>query len=181
MEKEIKNILDNIKDGDKVISYIEELEEHIMHHHHHDGECECTCHDHDEEEEWSEIKTPYKNNLSVKDWEKLLKDETIFTKDSLILMKRMRHIAAPTSSMELADMFGYGAMYYKNEAEKLEQRLTQKLIINNLDKNYYWAIIFDCWKNKNTDEQIFALKAELYEAIGNIDMSNIPLREQKII
>ena len=181
MEKDIREILENTKNGDKVISYIKELEEHIMHHHHHDENCDCGCHDHDEEEEWEEIKTPYKNNLTVKDWEKLLKDENIFTKDSLTLMKRMRHIAAPTSPIELADMFGFGAMYYKNEVDKLEQRLIEKLKINKLDKNYYWAIIFDCWKNKKTEEQIYALKTELYEAIGNTDFSNIPLRENSLI
>ena len=85
MDKEIKRILDRTPDGDKVLEYIEELEEHITHHHHdencgchsheHDDDCDCGCHDHDEEDEWQEIETGYKNKLSVKDWEKLLRDE----------------------------------------------------------------------------------------------------------
>ena len=205
MDEEIKNILSEVKDGEKVLKYIDDLEEQIEEleeeiyeleddvndlekeseqHHHHDENCTCGCHDHhdhDEEDEWEEIKTPYKNELTVKDWEKLLKEPEIFTVDALKVMKRMRHIAAPTSSMELADMFGFGAMYYKTEAQNLEQRLAEKLRLTDLDKDYYWSILFDSWKNKNTGEQIFALKPELYEALGNdTNLPNIKLRENEV-
>lgn len=202
MDEEIKNILSEIKDGEKVLKYIDDLEEQIEEleeeiyeleddvndlekeseqHHHHDENCTCGCHDHHEEEdEWEEIKTPYKNELTVKDWEKLLKEPEIFTVDALKVMKRMRHIAAPTSPMELADMFGFGAMYYKSEIENLTKRLAEKLNVNDLDKEYYWSLLLDGWKNKNTEEEIYALKQELYEAIGNVDLSNIPLRENEV-
>ncbi len=179
LEKEIKNILINTKNGDKVLGYIEELqnkiaclEEHCEHHHHEN--CECGCHNEDEDE-WQEIETPYKSNLTVKNWENLLNDETVFDKESLIIMKRMRHVAAPTSSAELADMFGFGAMYYKMEIDKLAKRIEQKLNIADL-KEYSWSILFDGWENKDTSERIFALNSELYEALGNIDLSNIALR-----
>lgn len=180
LEKEIKNILINTKDGNKVIEYIEKLQNKIAHleehceHHHHEG-CECGCHHDDEDEEWQEIKTPYKNTLTVKDWENLLNDETIFNKDSLIIMKRMRHIAAPTSNAELADMFGFGAMYYKMETEKLAKRVEQKLHLKDL-KEYSWSILFDGWEHNNSSEQIFALRSELYEALGNVNLSDISLR-----
>ena len=204
MNEEIRKILEGTEGGDKVLKYVEDLEEQIEeleeeidelendvdelekesghhHHHHHDENCDCGCHDHDEEDEWQEIKSPYKNSLTVKNWENLLKDESVFNKDSLIVMKRMRHIAVPTSPMELADMFGFGAMYYKTEAEKLEQRLAEKLRLTDLDKAHYWSILFDCWKNKNTGEQIFALKPELYEALGNdTNLPNIKLRENEV-
>ena len=176
---EIQNILKNTKEGYKVLEYIEELknkiaslEEHCEHNHHHEN-CDCEC-DH-EEEEWQEIKTPYKNNLTVSDWEILLKEETVFDKDSLVIMKRMRHIAAPTNNAELADMFGFGAMYYKIEIEKLAKKIEQKLNISDL-KEYSWSILFDGWEHCKTLERIFALRAELYEALGNVDLSNILLR-----
>ena len=202
MNEEIKNILEGIDGGEKVLKYVKDLEEQIEeleeeidelendvddlekesehHHHHHDGKCDCGCHDHDEEDEWQEIKSPYKNSLTVKNWENLLKDEGVFNSDSLIIMKRMRHIAAPTSAMELADMFGFGAMYYKSEIENLTKRLAEKLNNADLDKEYYWSILLDCWKNKNTEEEIYALKQELYEALGNIDLSTVPLRENEV-
>ena len=177
MNNEIKKILNGVKGGDKVLEYIEELEEHI-HHHHHDDNCDCGCHDRDEDEEWQEVKTDYKNTLMVKDWEKLLKNPEIFTVDALKVMKRMRHIAAPTTSAELADMFGLGAMYYKIELEELEERLLSVVKIKNTKEK--WAIVFNCWKNKHSDEHIYGLCSELYEALGNIDLSNIPLREYEI-
>ena len=90
MNEEIRNILDGVKDSEKVLAYIESLEEHLHHHHHHDDDCDCGCHD-DEEDEWKEVKTSYKNKMRVKNWEKLLKDKNIFTKDSLIVLKRMSY------------------------------------------------------------------------------------------
>ena len=179
MNNEIKNILNRTQDGDKVIRYIEELEHHLEHHHH--GEdCDCGCHD-EEEDEWEEIKTPYKSTLTVKDWEKLLKNPEIFTIDALKVMKRMRHISAPTSSMELADTFGLGAMYYGIESGKLAKRLIPYVKADNLKETEYWAILFNGWRSKETyNTEIYALRPELYEAIGNVDLSNIPLRENEI-
>lgn len=177
MNEEIRNILDGVKDGEKVLAYIESLEEHLQHHHHHDDDCDCGCHD-DEEDEWKEIKTPYKNTLTVKEWEKLLKDKNIFTKDSLIVLKRMRHIAAPTTSMELADTFGLGAYYYSMETDKLAERLLPFVKAENLEKTEYWSVLFQGWE---TDaERCFAIRSELYEALGNVDLSDIPLRENEV-
>lgn len=177
---ELENILNQIKNGDKILNYIEELKNKIAHleehceHHHHEG-CECSCQHEEDEEEWQEIKTPYKNTLTVKDWKELLEDETVFDRDSLIIMKRMRHVAAPTSGAELADMFGFGAMYYKMETEKLAKRIEQKLNIKDL-KEYSWSILFDGWEHKDFSEKIYALRSELYEALGDVDLSDISLR-----
>ena len=177
--KEIKTILKEQQNGSEIIDYIDtlqnklaHLEEHCEHHHHEN--CDCGCHNEDEDE-WQEIKTPYKGNLTVKNWENLLNDENVFDKDSLVIIKRMRHVAAPTSAAELADMFGYGAMYYKMEIEKLAKKIEQNLNIDDL-KEYSWSILFDGWEHKESSERIFALRSELYEAVGNVDFSNIPLR-----
>ena len=187
MDNEIKHILDGVKDGDKVLNYIEALEEHLEHHHHHhDGDCDCGddchCHDHDDEEsEWEEIKTPYENKLTVKEWEEFLKNDKIFTEDALKLVKRMRHIAAPVSYMELADTFGLGAMYYGIESCKLAIKLVSFVNTDNLKEEDYWAIIFNAWKSKREYEtEIYALRPELYEALGNVDLSKVPLRENEI-
>lgn len=180
---EIKNILKNTEKGSEILDYIAELEENRCkckngdghHHHHHDDECDCGCHDHDEE--WNELKlSEYNFQISVEDWEILLKDNTVFDKDALIIMKRMRHVSAPTTYAEIADMFGYGAVFYSMEIEKLSQKLIEELKITSLDKDNCWAVLLNCWENKETEERIYALRPELYEAIGNVDFSNIPLR-----
>lgn len=193
MNDEIKNILENTENGEFVLKYIEELEKHIHNHHHnencdcdchdheHEDNCDCGCHDHNHEDDWKEVQTPYNSSLSVKEWEYLLKNPMIFDKDSLIVLKRMRHIAAPTSYMELADTFGFGAMYYQLEIEKLTKRLLPYIKAEKLEKTYHWSTLFNSWQNKNvSDDMIFALIPELYEALGNIDLSNIPLRENQI-
>ena len=179
-KEKIKEILNNIQDGDQILNYIEELEDEKKHQHQHHHEC-CDCGCEDEEQEWEEIDTGYTSNLSVSDWEKLLKDETVFNKDSLIVLKRMRHIAAPTGSAELADLFGYGALFYSFEMDKLETRIAEKLDIHDIHELDKWAILFNGWQQKNSSDRIFALLPELYEAIGNVDLSQIPLREQDTI
>jgi len=198
MNDEIRDILSDVKDGDKVLAYIEALEEHhhkchchddddhecsCGHHHEHHGhgdECDCGCHD-KEESEWEEIKVSYENKLTVKDWEELLKNPQIFTEDALKLIKRMRHISAPVSYMELADTFGLGAMYYGIESCKLAIKLLSFVNKENLKESEYWAIIFNAWKHKSEyDTEIYALRPELYEAIGNVDLSKVPLRENEI-
>lgn len=182
MNDEIKNILQKTENGEIVFKYIEQLEKNVHHHNNHGESCDCGCHDHehDHEDDWQEIQSPYKNTLSVQDWEKLLKDKNYFTKDALTILKRMRHIAAPTSYMELADTFGAGAFYYETEIKNLVNKLLHKIKTERTEKEYYWSFLFDAWKNKNSEEIIFALLPELYEAIGNTDLSDIPLRENEI-
>lgn len=170
---EIKNILSKVNDGNKILEYINQLEEHLLSHHH--GNCDCGCDEHEEDDEWEKIETQYKNKISVKDWEELLKDETIFSKDALIVVKRMRHVATPVTYAELADMFGLGAMYYSLEMDKLSERIIKKLNID-IEKENYWAVLSECWSQKSLDERVFGLTPALYEAIGNVDLSNIPLR-----
>ncbi|MCR5266533.1 MAG: hypothetical protein K6E29_08090 [Cyanobacteria bacterium RUI128] len=182
-KEEVENILSGVKDGDKVLNYIAELEEHHHchchddeHEHHHEHHCDCGCED-EEEDEWEEIKTGYKNKLTVEDWEELLKDKDLFNKDALIILKRMRHVAAPTSSAELADMFGLGALYYSLEMGKLAKSLCEKLNIDYLEDIERWSVLFVGWNSKDLyNTQIYALRPELYEALGNTDLSAVPLR-----
>lgn len=180
-KEEIEKILSDITDGEKVLDYINNLEEHLEHHCNCDeDECDCGCgceDDEDEDNEWEEIKIDYENKLTVADWEELLKDRELFNKDALIILKRMRHIAAPTSSEELADMFGLGALYYSMEMNKLADRLVEKLGITNLQDIEHWTVLFHGWRSTQLyNTQIYALRPELYEAIGNVDLSGVQLR-----
>lgn len=180
---EIEKILISTEKGEEILEYIETLEanqckcddEHHNHHnHHHDKDCDCGCHDN--EEEWKEILSEQAlPDISVNDWEKLLKDDTIFTEDSRIIIKRMRHVASPMTFAELADMFGYGALYYSTEIDKLSKKICEVLNITQFENTDLWQILLNGWINSD-DTKIFALRPELYEAIGNVDFSNIPLR-----
>lgn len=169
-KEEVEKILANVKDGNKVLEYINDLEEYCH------CDCDCDCEDDEEEYEWEEIKTGYESTLSVSDWEELLKNPEIFNQDALKIMKRMRHIAAPTSSMELADTFGIGALYYSLESEKTAEKIIEKLGLKNVDKP--WAALFKGWNSTQLyNTRIYALLPELYEALGNVDLSSVPLRE----
>ena len=190
-KEQIIKILNSVDGGNEILDYITELEDnqckceeegHHHHdegcdceHHHHDGECDCGCHD--EDDDYEDITPKDAKKITVEQWEELLKDKTVFNEDSLIIVKRMRHVAAPVTSADLADMFGYGALYYSIETDKLAERIADKLKIKVKDDEL-WSIVLNGWRDKShySDNMIYALRPELYEAIGNIDMSNVPLR-----
>ena len=192
---EISDILKNVEGKEKVLEYIgdleneideldeerQELEEKIEELEDELDELESESDD-SNKPDWEKIEVPYENKLTVKDWEELLKNPEIFTYDSLKVMKRMRHIAAPTTSVELEIAFGKGVLFYGLEANKLAERLKQlpNVDASKLKSIQYWAILFDGWQDtSNYNTQIFALRPELYEALGNVDLSGIPLREEK--
>ena len=80
--------------------------------------------------------------------------------------------------MELADTFGCGAVYYSLETDKLAERLLPFVKAENPEKTEYWSVLFQGWE---TDaERCFAILPELYEALGNVDLSDIPLRENEV-
>lgn len=175
---EVKKILSNVKDGDKILSYIEELEERLENHYN----CDCGNEDYeddeDEDKEWKEIKTNYESKISVSEWENLLKDPQVFNRDALTVLKRMRHVAAPTNSSELANMFGCGVLYYSLEIDKAANKIIKKLDLKNVDEDKPWVVLLKGWKpTKLYKSKIYALLPELYEAIGNVDLSDIPLTQ----
>ena len=190
-KEQIIKILNSVDGGNEILDYITELEDNQCkceeegHHHHdeecdcedhhHDGECDCGCHD--EDDDYEDITPKDVKKITVEQWEELLKDKTVFNEDSLIIVKRMRHVAAPVTSADLADMFGYGALYYSIETDKLAERIADKLKIKVKDDEL-WSIVLNGWRDKShhSDNRIYALRPELYEAIGNVDMSKVPLR-----
>ena len=149
-------------------------EEEEKHHHQHDEDCDCGCHEHEHEEEWKEIEHNYTSKITVDDWEELLSNKNIFDKEALIVLKRFRHAASPLSYAELADMFGYGALYYEGIINKTAEKLVKHLQNKDIAKEEYWAILLNGWAGEYGN--VYTLRDELYEAIGNIDLSNIPLR-----
>lgn len=190
-KEQIIKILNSVDGGNEILDYITELEDNQCKceeeegHHHHDEECDCghhhddkcDCGCHDEDDDYEDITPKDVKKITVEQWEELLKDKTVFNEDSLIIVKRMRHVAAPVTSADLADMFGYGALYYSIETDKLAERIADKLKIKVKDDEL-WSIVLNGWRDKShhSDNRIYALRPELYEAIGNVDMSKVPLR-----
>ena len=177
--EKIESILKNVKNGSEIVEYIKELEEHKCkcndkdHHHDHD-DCDCGCHDH--EEEWVEIEDKFPKDLTVEQWEKILLDKTCFSEDEKKLLKRFRHVAMQTSAYELADEFGGGGAYWYNELIKnIGNNVAKKLGLNEYINAENWFILFKCWNKPSEDIRYYGLKSELYEAIGNVDMSNVDL------
>ena len=123
------------------------------------------------------LKTFYQSELSVSDWENLLQDKDIFTKDVLIVLKRIKHVATPTNSAKLATVFGGSTLYYSNQIYNAAKKIKDKLQL--LVKNEcVWAILLDGYEGEIT-EKVFVLLPELNEALENIDLSDIPLKNDK--
>ncbi len=184
--EEVLKILESVEKADVVIEYINELEknlckckdkesQHDEHcHHHHDEDCDCGCHNDDNE--WVEIKDSFGRDLTVNEWENILKDSTCFSKDELKLLKRFRHVAIPTSAYELADQFGEGgAVWYTELINNIGNAVAKKLGLNDYINKDNWFILFKAWNKSDEGIIYYGLKTELYEAIGNVDFSKVNL------
>lgn len=188
-KNELETLLKNVENSEKILAYIEELEknkckckdkgEEHHHHHHHDEDCDCGCHE--ENDEWEEIEDRFKKDFSVSEWESVLKDKNCFSKDELKLLKRLRHVAMPTSAYELADQFGGGGAYWYGEIIKtLGNGAVKKFGLDEFKNKENWFIALKCWNKPSQDIKYYGLKPELYEAIGNVDMSDVELWENHI-
>lgn len=130
-----------------------------------------------------EVKTSYVNKMTVEDWDKLLKDETIFNRDSLIVLKRMLHGGnKATSSTSLSIKFGGSALYYSLEMDKLEERLLPYVNAENVPSTDRWTILFKGYSDTiySPMAETFKIRPELYEALLKLDLSDLPLYDERM-
>lgn len=130
-----------------------------------------------------EVKTSYVNKMTVEDWDKLLKDETIFNRDSLIVLKRMMHGGNKAiSTTSLSINYGGSVLYYSFEMDKLEERLLPYVDAENVPSTDRWTILFKGYDDAGLSivAETFKIRPELYEALLKLDLSDLPLYDEKM-
>lgn len=119
--------------------------------------------------------------LSVEDWSKLLKDETIFTTGALEIMKRMKDYGGMASCTQLAVKYGETKNFYNSGSVALARRVCEATGVNpntRDDGSTQWWTILYIGRDAGKDEDgsfIWKLRDELSAALDKADLSGIEL------
>lgn len=130
-----------------------------------------------ENDEW--YGTDYDPGLSVEDWSGLLKDRTVFTDDSLLIMKRMKDYGGTATCSQLAERYGKTMGFYRSGSTNLAQRVCDKKGITPAVRenggNCWWRVLYTGRDAKEDEKGVFAwrLRDELSEALDAYDFSGI--------
>ena len=119
--------------------------------------------------------------LSVEDWSKLLKDETVFTTGALEIMKRMKDYGGMASCTQLAVKYGETKNFYNSGSVALARRVCEATGVNpntRDDGSTQWWTILYTGRDAGKDEDgsfVWKLRDELSAALDKADLSGIEL------
>ena len=123
----------------------------------------------------------YDPGLSVEDWMKLLKDESVFTTGALEIMKRMKDYGGMASCTQLAVKYGETKNFYNSGSVALARRVceTTGITPNSRDdgSTQWWTILYT-GRDAGKDEDgsfVWKLRDELSTALDKVDLSGIEL------
>ena len=119
--------------------------------------------------------------LSIEDWSKLLKDETVFTTGALEIMKRMKDYGGMASCTQLAVKYGETKNFYNSGSVALARRVYEATGVNPNTRDdgttQWWTILYT-GRDAGKDEDgsfIWKLRDELSAALDKADLSGIEL------
>ncbi len=128
----------------------------------------------------------YHPGLTVEDWGRLLNDETVFTTDALKVMKRLKDYGGSATCKQLANKYGKVWNFYSNTSLAVERRICEVTNVKPMANEKkgrveYWPILYTGHHASAEDEGSFVwtLRDELSEALAQVDLSHIPLYEDK--
>ena len=119
--------------------------------------------------------------LSIEDWSKLLKDETVFTTSALEIMKRMKDYGGMASCTQLSVKYGETKNFYNSGSVALARRVCEATGVNpntRDDGSTQWWTILYTGRDAGKDEDgsfIWKLRDELSAALDKADLSGIEL------
>lgn len=123
----------------------------------------------------------YDPGLSVDDWDKLLKDRTIFTVSALEIMRRMKDYGGVASCTQLAVKYGETPNFYNSGSVALAKRVCESTGITPAtreDGSTQWWTILYTGRDAGKDEDgsfVWKLRDELSTALDKVDLSEVEL------
>lgn len=123
----------------------------------------------------------YSPNLSVEDWKNLLNDRNIFSESDLEVMKCLQDFGGAATCKQLSERYGETVNFYNNKVWSIGSRIVKKIncpVSKREDGSVqYWAIL--CFgRDADSSELgsfVWKLRDELFEALKEIDLSDIKL------
>lgn len=133
-----------------------------------------------EESEW--FPKDYSPNLSVDNWKMLLGDSSVFTQNSLQIMKRMKDYGGQATCTQLSVKYGESKNFYNAGSSSLAKRVAEATGCEtppdrDSENAKWWPILYVGKSAEKNDEgsYIWKLRTELSEAIDAVDLSGIEL------
>lgn len=123
----------------------------------------------------------YSPNITTETWLSLLEDETVFTADSLKIMKRIKDYGGAATCKQLSIKYGEATNFYNVGSSSLAKRVARAtecpIMSTNTSNSKWWPILyFGRYADKSTEGiYIWKLRDELNEALEQFDLSEIPL------
>lgn len=139
----------------------------------------------DDENSWFPKDEVYSPELSVEDWVKLLDDESVFTLNSLAILKRLLDYGGAATCKQLSTKYGESSNFYNGGSSALAQRIAKKTACPVMDRDQvnsrWWPILY---KGKLADKDaegsyIWKIRDELREALNYVNLDEIPLYADK--
>ena len=125
--------------------------------------------------------TDYDPGLSIDDWSKLLKDETVFTTGALEIMKRLKDYGDMASCTQLAIKYGETKNFYSSGSVALARRVCEATGITPAlreDGSSQWWTVLYTGRDAGKDEEgsfVWKLRDELSAALDKADLSGVEL------
>lgn len=125
----------------------------------------------------------YNPNIIVEQWKEMLSDSSVFTPNSLKIMKRMKDYGGQATCTQLSIKYGETKNFYNSGSVALARRVAEKsgceIITRDNENSKWWPILY-MGKNASESEKgsyIWRLRDELSEALESVDLSEVPLYE----
>lgn len=123
----------------------------------------------------------YDPGLSVDDWSKLLRDQTVFTTGALEVMKRIKDFGGSASCKQLSVRYGRPVNFYISTSAALSKRICHVTAVTPLRREngsiQWWTVLYT-GRDAGKEEEgsfVWKLRDELSAALDQTDLSDIAL------
>ena len=137
-----------------------------------------------------EMFTDYDSGITTQKWAELLNDKSVFTDESLTIMKRFLDFGGEATCLQLAKKYGKTLAVYSATCTQLAKRVSETTLCPEPPKrdnetNRYWPILFTGHKVDKSTEDIsgvfvWKLRPELKKALKDFDLSKYKLYEENM-
>lgn len=130
-------------------------------------------------EDWYPLE--YSPEITSEQWMKLIQDETVFSYNSLQLVKRFKDYGGMATCKQLSVKYGETKNFYNAGSVALAKRVQEKTgckcFIDGKGKERYWPILFvgRIAEKEEDGSYIWKLRDELSEAMDRLDLSDVEL------
>ncbi len=132
-----------------------------------------------EEEGW--FPKDYNPGITVSEWVDMLKDSSVFTQNSLRIMKRIKDYGGQATCTQLSIKYGETKNFYNVGSSSLARRVAEKTgceVMTDDNENAKWWPILYMSKDASANEAgsfVWKLRSELSNALDMVDLSDVPL------